>query len=1066
VLSFVLGLFLVTPAGSDNTQAPFVNGGDLPTGTPAPTDCATPREGCPCTNEGDTAECGDMKSQSTDYITCAMGTRTCTNRTWGACDASATRTQALSRHQLLALGSGQSCGSTNPCDPYCNSVTDDAQGLSVGGSASVAVNNGGITLIQSQAAAMGTPCTSLSISPSSGTLNVTQFSPISPSTQQFTATLSPAGCYPGTPPVVWAIDQFDIATIDTNGLLTLVSPEAGPIKVTGYAGSLSATATLNVKISVVDVSAAPTGSSTKFTSSTGSSDTAAVLYPYVDTVLPLGLLPPLVQWNQGSTGAAQAVKLSVRYPATGTAIFDWAEIISESRTIPLNPPLNTINLASGPRAQIPQAVWTAFEHTAKGSDALIVLQRLTGTSASPTLRSEIPTRIHFANGQLKGTVYYQSYGTNLVQNFSSTLSSQSIGGGQRFGAATLAINPGATYPTVAAGYTSAADGPGCRVCHTAAAGGTAIVSDIYGSADSMLFRLGVDAPNGGVAFPAKNDGKFAWSALYPDGSFIFGNSGPSQAYSSAAPPGGLEDSAWCNSNSTSPCTSALNGQAPPNALYSLAPSSIGSVISSTGIPSALRAAMPVFSPDGTKIAFNHYAGAVTDTSTGATVTGDKRSLAMMDFSNSTKKFSNFRRLVTQSTSACSSSFGVTDPCTNVWPTFLPGNEGVIFEREVFNNGRVVGSNHSDFGGTRSGCDGTGTCGDDGAKAELWWVTLATPPVVTKLNQANGLKADGSLYLPTNTGTQHTSTVEPVLNYEPTTSPKPVGGYYWVAFTSRRLYGNVATMNPWWSDPRFKPIGGANGPTTKKIWVSAIDQSPGSSGDPSHPAFYLPGQELLAGNSKAYWVLNACTTASNTRTTATQCETDLDCCGAPTTAVCSLQTPITNPPVRNCIPVSTASCIADNSSTQCSSDAQCCGFSTGSRCANGVCKLPPPLLLYSPGSYVRDFTASCGAGERPVWQVFQWQAKVPTGTSIDFQAGTASTTAALATATQVTIGRADPPDTNGWSNNPVNIESQLKAINQTSQKYLRVTMKLNPSSDKLSSPVLTNWRVIYDCLDSE
>ena len=55
-------------------------------------------------------------------------------------------------------------------------------------------------------------------------------------------------------------------------------------------------------------------------------------------------------------------------------------------------------------------------------------------------------------------------------------------------------------------------------------------------------------------------------------------------------------------------------------------------------------------------------------------------------------------------------------------------------------------------------------------------------------------------------------------------------------------------------------------TTKKIWIAAVSANPSEGTDPSSPAFYLPGQEYLAGNSKAYWVLESCKAAASTRTT--------------------------------------------------------------------------------------------------------------------------------------------------------------------------------------------------------
>ena len=83
-----------------------------------------------------------------------------------------------------------------------------------------------------------------------------------------------------------------------------------------------------------------------------------------------------------------------------------------------------------------------------------------------------------------------------------------------------------------------------------------------------------------------------------------------------------------------------------------------------------------------------------------------------------------------------------------------------------------------------------------------------------------------------------------LNYAPTVNPAASGGYAWVIFTSRRLYGNVATIDPFSSDPRSYDY--AHQVTTKKLWVAAVDLGSPPGVDPSHPAFYLPAQELRAG----------------------------------------------------------------------------------------------------------------------------------------------------------------------------------------------------------------------------
>jgi hypothetical protein len=96
----------------------------------------------------------------------------------------------------------------------------------------------------------------------------------------------------------------------------------------------------------------------------------------------------------------------------------------------------------------------------------------------------------------------------------------------------------------------------------------------------------------------------------------------------------------------------------------------------------------------------------------------------------------------------------------------------------------------------------------------------------------------------------------------------------VVFTSRRLYGNVATRDPFDSEPRLSDLtpGNPSGPTTKKIWVTAIDVPAKAGSDPSHPAFYLPAQELYAGNTRGFWVLDAC------KANAASCTGGDECCG--------------------------------------------------------------------------------------------------------------------------------------------------------------------------------------------
>ena len=91
-------------------------------------------------------------------------------------------------------------------------------------------------------------------------------------------------------------------------------------------------------------------------------------------------------------------------------------------------------------------------------------------------------------------------------------------------------------------------------------------------------------------------------------------------------------------------------------------------------------------------------------------------------------------------------------------------------------------------------------------------------------------ASNVTYLPFGSGEAH-------QNYYPTVSPAASGGYAWVFFDSRRHYGNAGLE--------------------RQIWGTAVDVSPEgtSSADPSHPAFYLPGQEFGTGNFRAVAALD-------------------------------------------------------------------------------------------------------------------------------------------------------------------------------------------------------------------
>jgi hypothetical protein len=537
------------------------------------------------------------------------------------------------------------------------------------------------------------------------------------------------------------------------------------------------------------------------------------LYPYDKTVWPQGLLAPLLQWAPGAVGNYDAVYIHLQ-----EAGFDYKGFFSAPATPFINHP-------------ILQQAWDTLSYSNQGGPVTVSLVFSSGGKAYGPL-TETWT---IAQGTLTGTVYYNSYGTSLATNYCSAASwtSSTI----CFGGATLGIKHGATSPVLIAGKDSPqGDQSGCRVCHSVAAQGATLVTqhgENYQESSAYALTAGntetVMAPPSGV---------FEFPAVSPDGTFLFTSTGP------------------------------LPGTVPPatSGLYAVP---AGTAITATGLPAGLAASTPVFSPDGTHIAFGDYGT-------------DKVSLASIDFVPSTKTFSNKQTLDTP-----------TGGDTDLFPAFLPTNDAVIYEREV---------SGSPYGATWSGAHGG-----------LWWVDLKTHTAAELKN------LNGEAYLPTTYGTNHAT--DWTLQYEPTVNPVASGGYAWVVFTSRRLYGNVATQDPFLSDPRNYDQ--SQGITTKKLWVAAIDLNAKPGTDPSHPAFYLPAQELRACNSRGYWVVDPCEKNGQSCLTGDQCCSGY-CEDVDGGFVCGTQPP-------GC----------SSLSNKCMVNTDCCGSSTGIECIGGFCSQPTP-----------------------------------------------------------------------------------------------------------------------------
>jgi hypothetical protein len=133
---------------------------------------------------------------------------------------------------------------------------------------------------------------------------------------------------------------------------------------------------------------------------------------------------------------------------------------------------------------------------------------------------------------------------------------------------------------------------------------------------------------------------------------------------------------------------------------------------------------------------------------------------------------------------------------------------------------------------------------------------------------------------------------------------------------------------------------------------------------------------------------------------------------------------------------------------------------------GELKRPPAAGALATNVFVRDFEADCGQGEQAVWQLFSWQAAVPAGARIEMYGSTADAQEQLAAAEFVDIGVADTTTTT-WTASNHTVDDVLRTQPtppEVSRRWLRVKFVFVPNGKV--APVLSQWRVVYNCLQNE
>jgi hypothetical protein len=246
--------------------------------------------------------------------------------------------------------------------------------------------------------------------------------------------------------------------------------------------------------------------------------------------------------------------------------------------------------------------------------------------------------------------------------------------------------------------------------------------------------------------------------------------------------------------------------------------------------------------------------------------GAGHSLSIMDFDVATNTFSNHVEIFKH------------DTLWPGWGFFTPDNRGVIFilTASPYYAGWVP------------------LPGYQVEKSDLYYVDIASKRAIRMARVGDTVAYPGR--------DEH-------LDYFPTMSPVAAGGYFWAFFTSRRNYGNLMVEAD------------LTQPHTKQIWGVAIDINAAAGADPSHPAFYLTGQELESGNVRAFAALEPCKNDGLMCTAGVEC-----CCGGCTDGKCGCP--------KGCSKVQ----------EKCVTKADCCDMTDKVQCINGFCSIvvKPPL----------------------------------------------------------------------------------------------------------------------------
>ncbi|HEY3817623.1 MAG TPA: hypothetical protein VGL81_10650 [Polyangiaceae bacterium] len=351
---------------------------------------------------------------------------------------------------VLALAAGAAaCGSNGGGSNFQGQTDASVSGDGGAGDGPTGFLGDGASFGDGGTAGQGT----LAISPQNPTMTVVNGTI---PTQPFTTTLTLGGATQ-TVTSTWALADYTLGAISGAGTFTPQGTIAGTATVIAMYGMAKATTTVTITI---DLSAQlgpvtlPDGTTipqsaagitpTNLTAlqgtptATDAGTPTTIIYPYDQTVFPLGLLAPVAQFSAG-TIAPQDFKISL-----DTTGFHWDGYGHVGNPAQL-------------QAAIPQPMWdgalASAQPTKANPQAVVVLSIV--KAAGGVAYGPAQAHLVIAPGQLTGIIYYESYSSDNLPD----------GGGTDFGL--WAVKPGQEQPPSHLQQ-------GCIICHGVAASGNTI----------------------------------------------------------------------------------------------------------------------------------------------------------------------------------------------------------------------------------------------------------------------------------------------------------------------------------------------------------------------------------------------------------------------------------------------------------------------------------------------------------------------------------------------------------------------------------------------------------------